>query len=80
MKSTGITRKLDPLGRIVLPKEMRRTLELNEGDSLEIFTEEETIILRKYNPGCDFCGEVGNLKTYNNKKICPKCLEAIKEL
>lgn len=80
MKATGITRAIDLLGRIVIPKELRRTLNLNEGDALEIFTEEETIILRKYNPGCSFCGEIHGVREVRGINICPKCIEAIKKL
>jgi transcriptional pleiotropic regulator of transition state genes len=80
MKATGVTRSLDNLGRIVIPKELRRTLNLNEGDALEIFTENETVILRKYNPGCSFCGEMTGIKDVKGIKICPKCIEAIKKL
>ena len=80
MKSTGITRALGDLGRIVIPKELRRTFDISKGDSLEIFTEEGKIILRKYNPGCDFCGEITGVREVSGIKICPKCIEAIKKL
>ena len=56
MKSTGIVRKVDELGRIVLPIEMRRTLGIGEKDSLEIFIDGETVVLKKYSPACIFCG------------------------
>ena len=58
MKSTGIVRKVDELGRIVLPIEMRRTLDIAEKDALEIYVEGDSIILRKYQPACIFCQEV----------------------
>lgn len=80
MKSTGIVRKVDPLGRIVLPKELRRTLSIEEGDSLEIFSDEDKIVLRKYKCGCDLCGEVIGIREVSGIKICPKCIEAIKKL
>lgn len=81
MKSTGIVRKLDDLGRIVLPIELRRTLNIDEHAPVEIFTEEDTIILRKYAPlpVCVFCGETKNLVTFYNRPICPKCADTIVE-
>ncbi|WP_238884476.1 AbrB/MazE/SpoVT family DNA-binding domain-containing protein [Clostridium sp. YIM B02551] len=78
MKSTGVVRKSDQLGRIVLPKELRKTLNLNEGDSLEIYTEGENIILKKYAPGCVFCGEVDNTTEYKGQTICKGCLKDLK--
>lgn len=57
MKSTGIVRKLDELGRVVLPIELRRTMDLNIHDTVEIFVEDDKIILKKYHPACIFCGE-----------------------
>lgn len=81
MKSTGVVRKIDSLGRIVFPIELRRNLNLNEGDSLEIYTEGEQIILSKYVPGCSCCKEVGeNLKEIDGIRLCPKCLEKFKKL
>lgn len=79
MKSIGIVRRLDPLGRIVLPKELRRTLELNENDPIEIYTDEETIILKKYQPGCFKCGKMNNLKEVPHLGInlCPTCLNKL---
>lgn len=75
MKSTGIVRKVDELGRIVLPIELRRTLDINEKDSLEIFVEGSNIILRKYEPACIFCGSADTDSiTYHGKNICPQCL------
>ncbi|AGX43992.1 AbrB/MazE/SpoVT family DNA-binding domain-containing protein [Clostridium saccharobutylicum] len=75
MKNTGIVRKVDDLGRIVIPKELRKTLNINEGDALEIFTESKDIILRKYQSGCHCCGEMKNLTTILGLDICPKCLQ-----
>ncbi|WP_315074196.1 AbrB/MazE/SpoVT family DNA-binding domain-containing protein [uncultured Clostridium sp.] len=74
MKSTGITRPVDGLGRIVLPKELRKTLKINEGDTLEIFVDGEDIILRKYQTGCHCCGEMKDLTIILGLSICPKCL------
>lgn len=78
MKSTGIVRKLDPLGRVVLPVELRQTLDIKTDDPFEIFTEGNKIILRKYTPGCIFCGETHNVRLVNEKNVCPKCLNTIK--
>lgn len=79
MKSTGRTRGVDGLGRIVIPKEIRQQFDITDNvDSLEIFTEGNMIILKKYQPGCIFCGEAANLVTYKDKKICQGCLEALK--
>lgn len=63
MKSTGVVRKMDHLGRIVFPIELRRNLNLNEGDPVEIYVEGDNIILKKYNPGCHCCGEMKNVTT-----------------
>ncbi|ADL53247.1 AbrB/MazE/SpoVT family DNA-binding domain-containing protein [Clostridium cellulovorans] len=78
MKSTGVVRKLDQLGRIVFPIELRRTLEIEVGDGLEIFTENETIILKKHQPGCIFCGNVRNVTYLKGKCICKECKEELK--
>lgn len=75
MKSLGIVRKVDELGRIVLPKELRRTFGINEGDPLEIFTEDETIILRKYKVGCAVCGSMHKVKKIENVTLCSTCAE-----
>ena len=75
MKATGIVRKMDQLGRLVIPKETRRMFNLNEGDPVEIFTDGDKIILKKYNPGCHCCGNVGDLKEVMGLKICPDCLK-----
>lgn len=79
MKATGVTRQIDPLGRIVIPKELRKTLNLNESDALEIYTENDTIILKKYAPGCYCCGEIKNLTNILGLNICPQCLKTFKE-
>lgn len=80
MKSTGIVRKVDELGRIVLPIELRRTLDIAERDALEIYVDEDRIILKKYMPACLFCGNAKDIVDYKGKNICPDCLKAIKEL
>jgi len=78
LKATGIVRKVDELGRIVIPIEIRRTLDIEEKDSLEIYVNEDTIILKKYEPACIFCGKSKNVTDYKGKNICKKCLEEIK--
>ena len=78
MKSTGIVRKVDQLGRIVLPAELRRTFKIKEGDDIEIYTEGEQIVLQKYRPACIFCGEVSNVSIYKGKRICKNCLMELK--
>lgn len=80
MKSTGIVRKVDELGRIVLPIELRRTLDIDIKDSLEIYVDDSKIILKKYEPTCIFCGESSDVISYEEKNICKSCLEKIKAL
>lgn len=79
MRSTGIVRRVDELGRVVIPVELRRTLNVGEKDALEIFTEGETIILKKYEPSCVFCGEVRNVTSFKEKKICTSCISEFKK-
>lgn len=78
MKSTGIVRKVDELGRIVIPKELRRTLNINIADALEIYLDGEKIILKKYEPACVFCGEASEIVNFKSKNICKSCLRGIK--
>ncbi len=80
MKSTGIVRKMDELGRIVLPKELRRVLDIDCGDPLEIFTENQTIILRKYEPADIFTGDTQDLIEYEGKRVSKKSIRAMVEL
>ena len=75
MKSLGIVRKVDELGRIVLPKEIRTSFDLDSGDGVEIFVEKDKIILQKYAPSCIFCGEADDIIIFKNKRICRHCLE-----
>lgn len=79
MKATGIVRKVDELGRIVLPIELRRTLGIEIRDALEIYVGEDTILLKKYAPACVMCGESDGLVEFKGKKICRKCIEKIAE-
>jgi transcriptional pleiotropic regulator of transition state genes len=74
MKATGIVRKVDQLGRVVIPKELRKILNIEEGTPLEIFVNEDEIILRKYAPGCNCCDETENLTTVYGISLCIKCL------
>ncbi len=78
MKSTGIVRKVDELGRIVLPIELRRTLDIAEKDSLEIYVDDNRIILKKYEPTCVFCGSSKDVLSFKGKNICPNCLSELK--
>ena len=78
MKSTGIVRKVDELGRIVLPIEMRRTLDIAERDSLDIFVDGDSIILKKYQPACIFCDNTKDIISYKGKNICPDCINKLK--
>lgn len=78
MKSTGIVRLVDELGRIVLPIELRRTLDIAEKDPLEILVEDSDIVLRKYRPDCVFCGARGELTEFKGKRICPACRTALR--
>ena len=78
MKSTGIVRKVDELGRIVLPIEIRKIMDINIKDPVEIFTDDDKIILKKYQPSCVFCGNADNVVYFNNKRICTSCLEKLK--
>ena len=80
MKSTGIVRKVDELGRIVLPIELRRTMDIAEKDAIEIYVDGASIILRKYEPTCIFCGDAKNVINYRGKNIGPNCLKEMKKL
>jgi len=80
MKSTGIVRRIDDLGRIVIPKELRRTLNIQESDPIEIFVDGERIILRKYHPdgSCSLCGEFADrYAEFGYHRVCPGCAEKI---
>ena len=79
MKSTGIIRKVDDLGRIVLPIEIRRTLDIAERDELEIYMENDRIVLQKFEPACVFCGSSRNLITFRQKNVCGDCVRKMGE-
>lgn len=80
MKATGIIRKIDSLGRIVIPKELRTIYDFKEYDPIEIFIDEDVIMLKKYNKSCVLCQEEEDLINFNDKKICLKCLKVIKAI
>lgn len=80
MKATGIVRKVDELGRIVLPIELRRTLDIEIKDPLEIFVNDDCIILKKYTPACIFCGSAKDVRRIKEKNICSECIEELKNL
>ncbi len=73
MKATGIVRKVDDLGRIVLPIELRRSLGIDVKDPIEIYVDDDTIMLRKHDPSCVFCGATSDIVDYRDKKICTSC-------
>ena len=79
MKSTGIVRKVDELGRIVLPIELRRTLDIAEKDCLEIYMDGESIVLKKYQPACIFCDEADGITVFHGKNICAAGMKALRE-
>ena len=80
MKSTGIVRRVDELGRIVLPIEMRRTLDIAERDSLEIYVDGSSVILKKYAPSCIFCNSNEDVQSFRGKNVCPNCLRDLRNL
>ena len=79
MKSTGIVRKVDELGRVVLPIELRRNLNIEEKDALEIYVDGNTVILQKYEPDCIFCGNAKDIVNFKGKNICASCLKEMKK-
>lgn len=79
MKSTGIVRKVDELGRVVIPIELRRTLRIKEKDPLEIYVDEGNIVLKKYEPACVFCGNSENMTSFRDRNICLDCLKQLKD-
>ena len=80
MKSTGIIRKVDELGRIVLPIELRRTLDIEVRDEMEIFIDDGKIVLQKFEPTCLFCGSSRSLVTFCGKNVCHECLEKLSQV
>ena len=80
MKSTGIVRRIDDLGRLVLPAELRRVLDLGERAEVEIYTENDAVILRRYQPTCTFCGGAEELLDYCGRPVCAACRKKLGEL
>ena len=80
MKSTGIIRKMDELGRVVIPIEIRNQFDIVEKDPIEIYVDGSSIVLKKFEPNCIFCGSTKNLFTYNDKLICKNCSTKIGKL
>ncbi|HBR07736.1 MAG TPA: AbrB family transcriptional regulator [Clostridiales bacterium] len=79
MKSIGIVRKVDELGRIVLPIELRRTLDIAEKDPLEIYMEGDSIVLRKYQPACVFCDSARDIISFHGRNVCSECIHQLGE-
>lgn len=80
MKSTGIVRRVDELGRIVLPIELRQSSGIEEKGKIEIFVEGSEIILKRYTPSCIFCGAQSGVENYKGKNICNVCMSELKKL
>lgn len=79
MKSTGIVRKVDDLGRIVVPKELRQILNIETKDPLEIFVDNTSIILQKYEPACIFCNSADNIQQFKGRNICLECMKSLRK-
>lgn len=80
MKSTGIVRTIDKMGRFVIPKELRKTMDLTSpADALEVFVDDDKIVLRKYSPSCIFCQSLDNVVDYAGKKVCAECIRKLYE-
>ncbi|AWK52529.1 AbrB family transcriptional regulator [Clostridium beijerinckii] len=77
MKASGIIRNVDPLGRVVIPKEMRKVLNINEGDPIEIVKVNNDVVLRKYSKGCIFCGSDKDISDFNNVPVCSGCRKTL---
>ena len=79
MKATGIVRKVDELGRVVIPIELRNKFDIKVKDPIEIFVDSNAIVLKKYEPNCIFCGNGKDLVEYNDKLVCKKCIEKLEK-
>ena len=79
LKSTGIVRKVDELGRVVIPIELRRTLGISEKDPIEIFTDDNRIVLKKFEVACTFCGSVDQLESFEGRMICLDCIKKLQK-
>ena len=80
MKSTGIIRRVDELGRVVIPIEIRNKFQIAEKDPIEIYVEGSSIILKKFEPNCIFCGSTKDLVEYKDRLVCSKCAENLCQL
>jgi AbrB family transcriptional regulator, transcriptional pleiotropic regulator of transition state genes len=80
LKTTGIARKVDQLGRVVLPAEMRRMFGINEGDLIEIFVDSGRIVLAKVEDECVFCGTKDALREFELKRVCITCVDRLHEV
>jgi len=79
MKATGMIRSLDQLGRIVIPIELRRVLDIEIGDGLEFYSDDKAIVLKKYEPACIFCDNAKDIKVYKGKNVCAECYSQLKK-
>ncbi len=79
MKYTGMVRKIDSLGRIVIPREIRSSFGIGEDTPLNISIDSERIVLQRYEPGCVFCGEIDGIRNISGKRVCRKCAESMVE-
>ncbi|MGM0414740.1 MAG: AbrB/MazE/SpoVT family DNA-binding domain-containing protein [Bacillota bacterium] len=77
MKATGIVRKIDELGRVVIPKELRETMEIDKKDPMEVFVDKDQIILTKYKPSCTFCQSQEDIVEFSDKPVCKKCIKEL---
>ena len=80
MKATGVVRKIDPLGRLVIPIEVRRMLGLRENEPVEMFIDGTKVVIQKYVPACIICGSLADVHTIDDKNICDICVEKIKKM
>lgn len=80
MKSTGIVRKIDDLGRMVIPIELRKTMDIDKKDPMEIFVDGDKIVLTKYEPACIFCGSADETIEFEDKVICKECRDEMQEI
>ena len=80
MKATGIVRKVDELGRVVIPIELRNKFDIKVKDPIEIFVDSNSIVLKKYEPNCVFCGNTKNIVSYNENLVCEKCIEKFTDI
>lgn len=79
MRAIGCVRQIDKLGRLVLPSDIRRMLNIKDGaDSVEFFVDDDCVIIKKYRPACIFCNSANNIVTYKNQSVCQSCLDEMK--